>query len=148
MSSWWGGGFGPNILSLLVLIKIRTRIKTRLWQLQWLYICTIHWPKPVSYCTVLRHANNQTLILFQYFFVEIVRTKTTFNASEFLIPEKVKMQEKSLVVLISPSYSNFKFKNYWTRCCFFSSLYAFITLSNTFYGSLSEDSESELIWKP
>ena len=29
----WGGwgGFGPNILSLLVLIEIRIRIKTRLW---------------------------------------------------------------------------------------------------------------------
>ena len=26
---WWGG-FGPNILSLLVLIEIRIRIKTRL----------------------------------------------------------------------------------------------------------------------
>ena len=26
----WGGGFGPNILSLLVLIEIRIRIKTRL----------------------------------------------------------------------------------------------------------------------
>ena len=25
---WVGGGFGPNILSLLVLIKIRIRIKT------------------------------------------------------------------------------------------------------------------------
>ena len=27
-----GGGFGPNILSLLVLIEIRIRIKTRLRQ--------------------------------------------------------------------------------------------------------------------
>ena len=31
LSSWWGGvvggGFGPNILSLLVLIEIRIRLK-------------------------------------------------------------------------------------------------------------------------
>ena len=27
---WWDGGFGVNILSLLVLIEIRIRIKTRL----------------------------------------------------------------------------------------------------------------------
>ena len=26
----WVGGFGPNILSLLVLIEVRIRIKTRL----------------------------------------------------------------------------------------------------------------------
>ena len=30
---WWGG-FWPNILSLIVLIEIRIRIKTRLWQFE------------------------------------------------------------------------------------------------------------------
>ena len=29
---WWGDGFGPNRISLPVLIGIKIRIKTRLWQ--------------------------------------------------------------------------------------------------------------------
>ena len=48
---WWGGlvVFWPNILSILVLIEIRIRIKTRLWQQfvrfwrRWSYFCFDNW---------------------------------------------------------------------------------------------------------